>query len=332
MDKQRLTTLINQPAKLAEPDLQQLQQLKEEYPYFQALSPLLTIASKQFDPKKEKKLLQSAAIYSLDRKHLKDLLFDENNFKAKNEAIEKPDPVKKEITTEIPTKKEVIEPISEIKQHQAIEITKRDNSLSTGNLPDTFFQELFNDMAALKASKENYNRVIAGMASEKVSAVKKVVKNAPPTKVEKVKKEPPVAKKKEGKVKPKKKAEKKASNTTEIHENQDLIQELTNLKEKKIIDAHKKEQIEIINNFIEKEPIISKKISSDTVVPKKKIEDLSEASTNLSDDVVSETLAKLMIKQGRKIKAIEIYKKLIWKFPQKKTYFVEIIEALKKES
>ena len=41
-------------------------------------------------------------------------------------------------------------------------------------------------------------------------------------------------------------------------------------------------------------------------------------------------LALILIKQGKKEKAIEVLKKLIWKFPQKKTYFAAQIEDLKK--
>ena len=37
-----------------------------------------------------------------------------------------------------------------------------------------------------------------------------------------------------------------------------------------------------------------------------------------------------IIKQGKKDKAIEVLKKLIWKFPQKKAYFAAQIEDLKK--
>jgi len=43
---------------------------------------------------------------------------------------------------------------------------------------------------------------------------------------------------------------------------------------------------------------------------------------------VSENLAQILLSQGKKQKAIEIYKKLIWKFPQKKAYFAARIEEL----
>jgi hypothetical protein len=59
-------------------------------------------------------------------------------------------------------------------------------------------------------------------------------------------------------------------------------------------------------------------------------DDLSEKSLIYNENIISETLALILIKQGKKEKAIEVLKKLIWKFPQKKTYFAAQIEDLKK--
>ena len=74
MDKIRLTSLIKDPNQLTAEDAKALRDLKKEYPYFQALTPLIVLADKEFDPYAEKSDLQTAAIYSLDRKHLKQLL------------------------------------------------------------------------------------------------------------------------------------------------------------------------------------------------------------------------------------------------------------------
>lgn len=56
--------------------------------------------------------------------------------------------------------------------------------------------------------------------------------------------------------------------------------------------------------------------------------DLASESIAFDTNLVTETLAKLYVKQGKTDKAIEIYKKLIWKFPQKKAYFAARIEEL----
>ena len=93
------------------------------------------------------------------------------------------------------------------------------------------------------------------------------------------------------------------------------------------IKATLKEQINIIDSFIKKEPSISSK-------PVKSIDsdqkDLSEKSTNFGDDLISENLAQILVEQGKTQKAVDMYKKLIWKFPQKKAYFAARIEDLNK--
>ena len=69
-------------------------------------------------------------------------------------------------------------------------------------------------------------------------------------------------------------------------------------------------------------------LSSKELAEKK---DLSAPSVKFRDDIISENLANIMIKQGKHEKAIDIYKKLIWKFPQKKAYYATQIEELKKK-
>jgi len=90
-----------------------------------------------------------------------------------------------------------------------------------------------------------------------------------------------------------------------------------------------KEQIAIIDQFIKAQPSIVTKLKADPspVSPG----DLAEIkSGEYTDSIVSETLAEILIRQGKKEKAIEVFKKLIWKFPQKKAYFAAQIEELKK--
>lgn len=354
MDKQRLTTLINQPERLEETDFRDLTNLKNEYPYFQALSPLITIGSKKYSPKSEKKHLQSAAIYALDRKHLKEILTKD----YETIPVEKPQQNKKTIEEK---NKVVGGPIQDYKKPERKTESNLDSKIEatptpeSSHLPDSFFEELFKEMEALKVEKENYQKTLnrfearnSENSEPKTTSTKKTTSKASTEKKTTAKSKTATSKKasaakkttatKKSHVKPKKDLTAKAKKTAKASEKKpkkdehDIIEEITSRKELKINDAHKKEQLNIINNFIEKEPVLTKRINPDNQSNKQEAEDLSASSTNLSDDVVSETLAKLMIKQGRKQKAIDIYKKLIWKFPQKKTYFVEIIEELKKES
>ncbi len=105
-----------------------------------------------------------------------------------------------------------------------------------------------------------------------------------------------------------------------------LIEEIKNSKKKIKPDGPKqKEQIEIIDQFIKTQPTISKpKPMASTT------EDLTEKVDIYGENIVSETLVEILLKQGKKEKAVEMLKKLIWKFPQKKAYFAAQIEELKK--
>ncbi len=92
-------------------------------------------------------------------------------------------------------------------------------------------------------------------------------------------------------------------------------------------NERQKQQIEIINQFIRVQPSISnpkdrQPPAAGDLMPIK--------SGEFGDHIVSETLVEILIKQGKKDKAIEVLKKLIWKYPQKKAYFASQIEELKK--
>ncbi len=103
-----------------------------------------------------------------------------------------------------------------------------------------------------------------------------------------------------------------------------LIEEIKATRKKLKVPSPKvAEQGEIIDQFIKVAPTLPKgKVVESSV-------DLAKDSVNYSDNIVSETLVNILVKQGKKVKAIEMLKKLIWKFPQKKAYFAAQIEDLK---
>ncbi len=78
----------------------------------------------------------------------------------------------------------------------------------------------------------------------------------------------------------------------------------------------------IIDKFIEENPSISRKAAATSK------QDLSEKSTSWQDDVASEYLAEIYLKQGNKARAKKIYQALSLKFPEKKSYFAGLIQKL----
>ena len=57
--------------------------------------------------------------------------------------------------------------------------------------------------------------------------------------------------------------------------------------------------------------------------------DLAAGNNIFHDGLATETLAKIMVQQGKIKRAIEIYEQLLLKIPEKKSYFVSILSELK---
>jgi hypothetical protein len=87
----------------------------------------------------------------------------------------------------------------------------------------------------------------------------------------------------------------------------------------------KKSQDSIIDKFIAEDPriVISK---TDFFSPV----NIARVSVIDTEDLVTETLAKIYVQQGNLNKAIKIYEKLTLKYPEKKSYFASQIELLQK--
>ncbi len=92
-------------------------------------------------------------------------------------------------------------------------------------------------------------------------------------------------------------------------------------------ESKPKSDKKIIESFINKNPRIQAPKESTST---KGNEDLSKASTELPSNLISENLANIFEKQGKISKAIAIYKQLILKYPEKKSYFAQKLENLEK--
>lgn len=164
---------------------------------------------------------------------------------------------------------------------------------------ESIYQQVIDDLASLQESKRIYEATIERLENEKLLPLAQEAKEVKAKEVKAVENE---------------------GNPDE------LIQEIKSTKKKIKPESDKqKEQIEIIDQFIKAKPSVPKPTKSSV-----NSEDLAETSADFNENIVSETLVEILLKQGKKEKAIEALKKLIWKFPQKKAYFAARIEELKK--
>ena len=95
-------------------------------------------------------------------------------------------------------------------------------------------------------------------------------------------------------------------------------------------DLERQRQFELIDSFIRTEPRISPVKAKTGELPDQ--EDLTKRSKPIGGGLVTESFAKILEKQGKIDKAVEIYEKLIAKNPEKKAYFAAKISELKGET
>lgn len=315
MSKQRLLDVINSET-ISNEDLSTLKTIARNHPYSQIVHSLIAKGAYHAGDKNAQVALHMAAMYATDRQVLKSLVTIGKQ--TKQEIKQKP--------TSQPIKKEASKPQQQPKEEIAsgsTQIITSDHKTSEG---EKLRAEVYHNLELLLESKKPYSGVELEnteiievkkpkIANKKTSTVKKVAPGKKEKTTAKVKNEGVVSKvKKESK----KVAKSKTPKT-----------EKPKKKENKGTNTKVREQIELIDEFIKKQPSI--KITKGKAKEKEKDqEDLSKPSANFGEDLISENLAEILVGQGKKDKAIDIYKKLIWKFPQKKAYFATQIEELKK--
>lgn len=293
MDKERFSTLLQDPSKVTNADIKALNEYRKKYPYFQSLYVVVAKALREREHPKTDAFIKKAAIYSANRSHLKEIIEGDFVFALKEKEPKQEIPQKTVVETVAPPK------VDEPKKAETEKEVKKEKQA--------------------ESSKEVKAEPKVKLEEKKVED-KKEVKEAPTQK--EVKADKPVV---------------IDNDLAEIEATKRRIEALLSgqlpdseleKKPKKPLSEKKKSQIEIIEKFIKNEPQLDRERMAEAE-GKVDIEDLADKSLLKEEDFETETLAKLMAKQGKVKKAEDIYKKLSLKFPEKSAYFATQIEKLK---
>jgi len=319
MSESEILKYINNPGLIAECDIKQLKYLVYNFPYFQTAHILYLKALLIQDKEQLENQLPKSSSYISDR----DLLF-------------------KFLNTNFEIEKEEIGADSKDKEHQIPEnkkllknknVKRRINNSFEGmgeNISETISSQI-----AISTDKERdkleYPSEIYFIEEERDGKNNIITIDAVP---ENIKKQKDILQMDEEELSKQREAATPTSDSKKDEERFELIEtdDIEDQKEersKKYFDISEydnedKETIQddLISKFIKENPRI------ETKEVKEEIEDISQDSVKDNSSLLSETLIKVYIKQGLFEKAIESYKKLSLKYPEKNTYFASQIKIL----
>jgi hypothetical protein len=315
VEADRINFLLSNPTEANLEDTQMLEQEVAKYPYAQVLHVLLAKIKHLQKANDKNKKLTTAAIYSSNRSVLKRAILEEGYLEDMEEIV----------------------PFQELRLFDLEQVAAEEPEIFSEKESASIFDEVLKNLEKLKSLRKQFQFL---ELNEELTKEKEVdTSQEIPSEKDKKSPEDEVAPKKSKSSS--KKGESKKKKLDKILEKDELLDSKVNvyylkeIEEKKSALAGKSStkhstQSEIIEKFIETQPSIGairhEPESEQDLVNK----DLSEKSTKFGDDLISENLAVILLRQGKKGRAIDIYKKLIWKLPQKKAYFAARIEEIKK--
>lgn len=319
MEKDRINFLLSHPTQATLEDIALIEREIIRYPYSQMLHILLAKIGFHLKTEDKQKKLTSAAIYSSDRSILKKVITEDQYLESVPE----------------------IAPFQEIPEFAAGKSKKElEGQPEQDEDSASIFDEVLKNLQKLKTLRKQFqfleqkNDLIDSEATPEIDLPESRSDTEVKTEIEKAAKpavdiEPTSKRIKEKKKKLDDILEKDEAIDTQV--NAFFLNEIEKKKPtpKEIASERHAVQKQIIEQFIEDQPSIGPIRREDTRSSDEINRDLSEKSTKFTDDLVSENLAIILLRQGKKERAIDIYRKLIWKLPQKKAYFAARIKEIK---
>jgi tetratricopeptide (TPR) repeat protein len=306
VNKESLITALKNYTCHTVQDAESIVALTKKFPFSQFLHALSAKVSDEHGLKNHSNVLQLAAVYAADRVVLKNIM------------TLSPEAMRKEEASSFVA-----------------------GSLEMNEINENLADEVIVDLKRLSKLKQDFERLYSNSFEEKtpVMSVPEITEEVGPPIERECADDEAVPKSKKERIKALAKAYMQQADDPEQTEtakvktsrrkredSHTIIDEIASKEEILPAGERQKEQLQIIEHFIKIKPSIpnAKERAAAT-------DDFDTIKTGeFGENIISETLVEILLKQGKKDKAIEVLKKLIWKFPQKKAYFAAQIEELKK--
>lgn len=311
MNVEEFTSLLQKPESLVSPvQTRQLEDILEDYPYFQAARAMHLKGLRNLNSFKYNNALKVAAAYTADRDVLFDLITSEDFLQNRiADSIAGKQPIAEE---EI----EAEEVVSEPGEHSPLMESEEDGPLprSAKDADDILDPSLFRSKdPEIDKSLEEARQAAEDLELGKPLTFRKDEKYSfaewlQLTSLTKVGQE-----------------EMEADDNSDSPEaEQSEVSESSNEETSSGDELSREKKFEMIDRFIASNPKMEPKGEESRKVDIK-------ASTKLdSSELMTETLAKVYLEQGKYKKAIQAYRILSLKYPEKSSFFADRIKAVKK--
>ncbi len=327
MIESEILKYINTPELLNQSSIYQLGKLINDYPFFQTAHVLFLKALKSQNNIDFEKQLSKSSVYISDR----DLLF-----KFLNKEFKLVDKIEEIVKIE----RKSIEPSPDKKLLKNKNVRRKINDSFEGlgeNISETISSQL--EFSVIKEDdKLEFPSEIYFIEEEREGKNNIITIDADPDDIKKLRKKKDILQ-----IDEIKKEKKIIKNSTTIKDTEELFEliEIEKIKSKSLNEIQKPKEIFDISDYADEDTLamngdlISKFIENNPRIKPKETEDenhdMSVDSIDEDNNLLSETLIKVYIKQGLFEKAIQSYKKLSLKYPEKSIYFAGQIKIIEKQ-